>query len=285
MQNNEYQITGGHLASLEIGDVDLSTVTVLFLHGWLDNAASFSTLMESIHSQLPNLHLCAVDLPGHGLSFHKAAGNYYLFHDYIDDIYQLISTHFSHRRVVLAGHSLGALIASCVSSAFPELITALVQIEGAGPLPEQASHAVERLRAGIVNRSKLKDKPIRHYESLEQATSLRAKVNRLLPDQIEPIVLRGMKKQGSEYIWRHDPKLQCESIYRMSFEHADEIVKNIKSLHLIVLGEDGYPELRQRLSQLSNLKYEVRTVAGGHHCHLENSHAVALSILGLVNKI
>ena len=44
---------------------------VLCVHGWLDNAASFS----EIAPLLPGCDIVALDLPGHGRSSHRGAGS------------------------------------------------------------------------------------------------------------------------------------------------------------------------------------------------------------------
>ncbi len=138
-----YLLEQGQLAAIEVGNAKMAEVSVIFIHGWLDNAASFLSLMPALHALAPKLHLCAVDLPGHGFSSHKAG--YSAFHDYIDDLDQLL-LNLSPNKPVLVGHSLGALIASCYSAAFPEQVSGLVQIEGFGPLSEPATHSVTRLR-------------------------------------------------------------------------------------------------------------------------------------------
>ena len=284
-QQKYYQLNHGHISAIEIGDVSTSSTTVLCLHGWLDNAASFESTLNVLSEQDPDLHLCAIDLPGHGFSSHKAEGNYYPFHDYIDDLYQLLSTHLNHRKVVLVGHSLGALIASCVSSAFPELVSGFVQIEGVGPLPEIETNTVNRLREGVISRKRVLNKPPRTFDSLEPVISRRAKLNKVASKLIELIIVRGTEKVGDAYCWRHDIKLQCQSVYRMSFPHADELLKHIRCPHSIILGDSGYPELKERVEQLEEVDFKLKVISGGHHCHLENPSNVANIILALVNKI
>lgn len=80
---------------------------------------------------------------------------------------------------MLVGHSLGALIASCYSAAFPEQVSGLVQIEGFGPLSEPATHSVTRLRQGIRSRHALRNAKPRGYASFEHALRHRALVNQL----------------------------------------------------------------------------------------------------------
>ena len=55
---------------------------VIALHGWLDNAASFTPLANF----LSGIRLIAIDFPGHGKSEHRTGANAYHFVDYAADI-------------------------------------------------------------------------------------------------------------------------------------------------------------------------------------------------------
>tara|TARA_Y100001956_G_scaffold79903_1_gene94108 strand:+ start:2450 stop:3307 length:858 start_codon:yes stop_codon:yes gene_type:complete len=278
-----YQIEDINLASLEYGEPKTAELSVVFLHGWLDNAASFSSVMEELNQLEPNLHLCAIDLPGHGHSSHKKGSNFYPFHDYLDDVYQLL-VNLSPNRVVLVGHSLGALIASCYSAAFPEQVSGLVQIEGYGPLAESENNTLIRIREGIASRQRIRKKPMRALASLQDAIERRSKVNEIAPSLIAPVVKRGIEQQGSQWVWRHDVKLQSQSLYRMSLEHAQFIRQHITCPQLVVLGNQGFshlPIFQQDASEM--IQFEI--IEGGHHCHLQLPSRVANLIFGLVNKI
>ena len=185
-----YSLTHGKIAALELGEWIDQGLSVVFVHGWLDNAASFYTLMMALHDMAPNVHMLALDLPGHGKSDHKSADNYYPFHDYIADLHQVLDE-LSPNRLLLVGHSLGALIASCYSAAFPERIDALIEIEGAGPLAESAEKSVQRLRTGILSRGRQNKRSERTMAFFEQALQKRMQVNSLTKAQLLPIVTRG----------------------------------------------------------------------------------------------
>ncbi|MEH0761402.1 alpha/beta hydrolase [Vibrio sp. 16] len=278
-----YAIQDIDIATLEYGNSKTADISVVFLHGWLDNAASFSTVMAELHHLEPQLHLCAIDLPGHGLSGHKKGANFYPFHDYLDDIYQFL-VNLSPNRVVLVGHSLGALIASCYSAAFPEQVSGLVQIEGYGPLAETEENTLSRIKEGITSRQRIRKKPVRAMASLRNAIERRAKVNDIEASLIAPVVKRGIEQHGEHWIWRHDVKLQSQSLYRMSLKHAQFIRQHIFCLQLVVLGNRGFshlPIFQQEASDMT--QFEV--IEGGHHCHLEQPFRVSNLIFGLVNKI
>ncbi|MDH5913085.1 alpha/beta hydrolase [Vibrio splendidus] len=318
MIEKSYSLASGTLATQQIGNPETTATTVVFIHGWLDNSASFSSVISNLEVLLPNSHLVAIDLFGHGFSSHKL-GSYYPFHDYIDDLHQLV-TKLSPNRLVLVGHSLGALIASCYSAAFPEKVSGLIQIEGHGPLSEAPHETVSRLRDGVLSRLRQRRKPSRPLASLEDAIKLRAHANQIKAELIAPIVERGIVElstvdravvarvafeeatvdqaafdqatvaQGSaefdnSWQWRCDPNLKCDSLYRMSQAHAEAIMAAIECPQLIVLGNDGFRHLQHNRYKSAHSSLNIETVPGGHHCHLESPELVSELILGVVNKI
>ncbi|MFA0379238.1 MULTISPECIES: alpha/beta fold hydrolase [unclassified Vibrio] len=283
MIEKSYSLASGTLATQQIGNPQTTATTVVFIHGWLDNSSSFNQVMQQVAKFAPNAHLVAIDLFGHGFSSHKS-GSYYPFHDYIDDLHQLV-TKLSPNRLVLVGHSLGALIASCYSAAFPEKVSGLIQIEGHGPLSEAPQETVSRLRDGVLSRLRQRRKPSRPLASLEDAIKLRAHANQINAELIAPIVERGIVELDNSWQWRCDPNLKCDSLYRMSQAHAEAIMAAIECPQLIVLGNDGFRHLQHNRYKSAHSSLNIETVPGGHHCHLESPELVSELILGVVNKI
>ncbi|CDT64708.1 putative VALACYCLOVIR HYDROLASE [Vibrio coralliirubri] len=283
MIEKSYSLASGTLATQQIGNPQTTATTVVFIHGWLDNSSSFNQVMQQVAKFAPNAHLVAIDLFGHGFSSHKS-GSYYPFHDYIDDLHQLV-TKLSPNRLVLVGHSLGALIASCYSAAFPEKVSGLIQIEGHGPLSEAPHETVSRLRDGVLSRLRQRRKPSRPLASLEDAIKLRAHANQINAELIAPIVERGIVEFENFWQWRCDPNLKCDSLYRMSQAHAEAIMAAIECPQLIILGNDGFRHLQHNRYKSVHSPLQIETVPGGHHCHLESPELVSELILGVVNKI
>jgi len=59
LKSTQYTIDGGCISAVEIGDAKTADVSVVFIHGWLDNAASFFTVMQALSALSPKLHLCS----------------------------------------------------------------------------------------------------------------------------------------------------------------------------------------------------------------------------------
>lgn len=258
---------------------------LLFLHGWQDNAASFSGLFSHLS---PDYHLIAIDWPGHGHSEPRGKDNYYHFVDYIDDLNQLMDL-LPDTNVFLVGHSLGALVAGCYAAVFPAKVAGLVQIEGLAPLYEPPGNAVQRLREGIESRQRyrrrLQQRSARRMASFQDALDLRCSVNQLTAEQLQPLVERATYHDGQYWYWRHDNRLRCDSLYRMAKEHAQALVSEIRCPVLSVLGHSGFGNLKQPGAGSLWLHQSTQVeVDGGHHCHIESARTVSDHIKVFISK-
>ncbi|OAN18475.1 hydrolase [Photobacterium jeanii] len=286
MKEMAFQLAERQLAGLSAGVSEDEKPLLLFLHGWQDNAASFSALFPQLGH---HYRLMALDWPGHGHSERRDGDNYYHFADYLDDLHQVINQ-LECRSLVLVGHSLGALVASAYCGAFPEKVAGLVLIEGLGPLYEAPENAIQRLRDGILSRqrfrTKQQQKPRRAMRSLEQAIALRCNINHVTPEQIRPLVERGVVEIDGAWYWRHDERLRCDSLYRMTKAHSEAYLREISCPVLSIVGEQGFPRLQQRAPELEWIPdIQQVTVSGGHHCHLESPLTVCEQIMLYVSKI
>lgn len=258
---------------------------LVFLHGWQDNAASFDALFPQLS---PACHWIAVDWPGHGWSPSRCADNYYHFFDYLDDLHQLLAL-LPNREVVLVGHSLGALVSGCYAGAYPERIAGVVMIEGLAPLYEAPDQAVERLRQGLKGRQRYREFAQRFAErrmgSFEEALALRCAVNQLTSSQLTPLVRRAISQDEHGWYWRHDNRLRCDSLYRMSEAHAKTLMQAVQCPVLSVIGEHGFTRLKLPQGGLGWLTAaEQISVAGGHHCHIESPQAVCNQITKFLSQ-
>ena len=127
---------------------------VLALHGWLDNAASFIPLMRHLRKEE---HWVALDLPGHGQSFHRPDGASYPFLDWLLDIDEVVET-LGWSEFDIVGHSMGAGIGALYAATRPEKVKRLMMLEGLGPLSNDEEVTAEKLQEALTPRYRHEDR-------------------------------------------------------------------------------------------------------------------------------
>ncbi|MFO7786928.1 MAG: alpha/beta hydrolase [Halospina sp.] len=261
------EVPAGTLGALAWGDP--SSPLIIAFHGWLDNAASFSRLGPALAG---SYRVVAVDLPGHGLSFHRPAGASYELLDYVRDLAPLFDR-LAPEGAVLLGHSLGGIIASLLSVAVPDRVRALMLVDSLGPLtgdaesfPDQLKQAIDRVRQGSRGR------PPR-YADVEEAIEARMK-GRIPLSRIaaECIVPRSLQRDQQGWQWGTDARLRYPSMHRLEEDEVEAYLAAIATPTLLIRASHGMtafkPEwIEHRLPSLANA--EVMDVEGSHHCHLD----------------
>ncbi len=255
---------------------------ILALHGWLDNAASFSTIATSFE----DYHFIALDLPGHGKSDHRDGKGGYFFADWVKDVVELIIAK-QWETPFLLGHSMGGMIATTVAATFPELIAGVVLIESVGLVTTDISDTTSQLRKAIKARLALSTKEAPVHKTIESAITARCSASDFSAEIAEILVSRGLMACEGGYTWRTDMRLRHPSAMRFSPQQAAEIIQNIEHNVLLLKAENGYQMISKNMA-LFEKDYKNLTiinVPGGHHCHLEYPGLLAEHILNFIRKI
>jgi len=258
---------------------------LLFVHGWLDNSASFFPLS----SEFLQFNCMAIDLPGHGHSAHKKS--HYHFIDWVDDLYQIMSALYEqnyisveYEQLALVGHSLGALISSVLASAFPEKVSQLVMIEGLGPLSAPIEGGVSQLRRSVLARSRSNRKKNRIYPSIDSAVNAWQQVSGLNNQQARLIVERNLKAAGNGWCWQYDQALTHRSPLRMTKSQAQYFSQQITCPVLLIKAQQGSyissVDLSERGTWFQNLS--VCELGQGHHLHMDPYYLVADEISAFI---
>jgi Predicted hydrolases or acyltransferases (alpha/beta hydrolase superfamily) len=100
--------------------------SILLLHGWVSDSHDWMWQLPELEK---HYHTVAVDLRGHGRSQVMASGEYTPDH-YVSDIIALIENEFKSKSFVLIGHSMGAQISARVAALRPDLVDAVVSVDG-----------------------------------------------------------------------------------------------------------------------------------------------------------
>ncbi|GAB3475659.1 alpha/beta hydrolase [Marinomonas epiphytica] len=280
-----YDLPNGQLAACLYPCEGVEQPTVLALHGWLDNAASFSSLAQLI----PNQAVLALDLAGHGLSSHKAAGNFYHIWDYALDVVALLEQLASP--VILMGHSMGGAVASLVAAISPNKVKSLILLDNVGPLTAQSEDRVDVLQRSLIKMLSPKLERKRPYQTQDEMVLARVNgFTKLTKAAASLLVERSSHCSDGQWFWRHDEKLKLPSPFRMDEESVQSFLQKIQCPVLALFAEQGVYQANKALvgSRMNHIKQvESIWLSGSHHFHLEVSCVVNVAncVKEHINKI
>ncbi|MEC9464160.1 MAG: alpha/beta hydrolase [Myxococcota bacterium] len=250
---------------------------VLALHGWLDNAGSFSPLADHL---APSIRLVALDLPGHGRSERVPKGSEYHFINWVPVVFDVADA-LGWETFSLLGHSMGAGISTLAAGACPERIESVVFLEGLGPLTSEPKFAHRALARHLEARKDVPEQSARVFANRDEAAEkLSSAVKGLTVEAARILVERGTHEVTSGLGWSWDPRLRVPSAMRLSEAHVSAYLTNIQSPALLVLANDGLSwdeatllARQERVSGLKVLKFD-----GGHHVHMDSPEEIARAI-------
>lgn len=236
---------------------------VIALHGWLDNAASFDRLAPLLAADV-----VALDLSGHGRSYHRSPQGSYNVWDDLPDIVR-VADQLGWQQFYLLGHSRGAIIAGLLAAALPERILGSIFLDGLTPPPLPIEDTFKQLGRHL--REHLgPPKPAARYESLQRALEVRCRVGGIDEHVARPIVERGLKFIDNEWLWRVDPRLNYASAFKLSAEQITLLIQQLaQQPHLLLLAEHGLAARMRSDGELANPNLRREVLPGGHHFHLE----------------
>lgn len=266
-----FEVNGHLIAAKAWGNS--SDPTVIGLHGWLDNAATFNRLAPL----LKGVRLIALDLMGHGYSDHRPASMPYYIWDNVLDVLG-VADQLGLERFDILGHSMGASIATLIAGAYPERISHLMLIEGIAPLVTEPDDVAEQLAQAINKRKRLQKRKQKPYKTINDATA--ARINGRFPVDEEAarwLVERGIIQRHDGFYWRSDPSLVLPSVVRLSEPQVESFITRVTAPTLLVLGDKGISQSERRISLFRQI--ETRTLKGGHHLHLEPQAAQQIAKL------
>jgi pimeloyl-ACP methyl ester carboxylesterase len=258
------------LAAREWGAADAPPV--LALHGWLDNAASFDRLAPL----LPDHHLVALDLAGHGRSQHRHPSVVHHFIDWAPEVVAAADA-LGWKSFSLIGHSMGAGISTLIAGTFPDRLQKLVLLEGAGPLAADASRAPEQLASALEDEARAATASPRVFPDLRTAVEARLRDSDLDTESAKLLVERGSEPVEGGIRFTHDPRLRTRSRTRLTENQVLAFLSAITCPVLAVRALQGWPfpmdVVKGRLETIQRL--ETAEIEGGHHVHLTHPERVA----------
>ncbi len=268
-------LAGGRLAALAWGEE--RAPTWLALHGWLDNAASFTRLAPLLVDRL-DIRIVAIDFAGHGHSAHRK-GDYALW-DYCHDLLDA-ADELGLERASLLAHSMGAGVACLTAAALPERIARLVLIDGLGAVTTPAEESAEQLRKGLRAARRRRSSAPRYPDgNTAVAARVAGGVTPIDAATATPLVERNLLYEADGHVrLRTDGRLLWPSPVRLTPEQALALLGAIRAPALLIEGEGGIlgERDRARAARAAVSDLSRRVLPGGHHVHLEPNGAAAVA--------
>ena len=263
--------------------------TVLCLHGFLDNARTFTATIEALRALDPALHCVAFDSRGHGETAWTPPGTYYHFADYVRDAVVLARRH-ARRRLIVVAHSMGAMVASLWLGARPEDAAGLVMLEGLGPPVTTAKGYVSRMRQWLDETAPFDaarfEKPMRDlaHSRVRMARAER----RLTPERVEQLATwASVARPDGTRAWRYDPLHRTRSPVPIPTEAGAAFWAALRSPVLWLGGAESIwvrPEVLARLDALPDCQRAMIPDAG-HGLHNDQPAAVASAIHAFIDGL
>jgi len=281
-----YTIGAMSIQGLATGNEDTKNNIVLCLHGWLDNAASFTPLFPYLQQKLTGKHIVAIDWAGHGYSTHRSPDAHYHFMDWVYDLLQLFELN-EWQQVDIIGHSMGGIVASAFAAAFPEKVKSLTLIDAIGFITAKPEESTQQLRDGMLSRyssnqhksnnKKVNSKPKKLHLNVESAIKARVTVSDLNYDQAKLLVERGLFREEKGYRWRSDARLRNKSPYRLTVKQAKQFFQDIKCPVKLIYASDGIEMVNVGIKKFAPLlnSFSSDELKGGHHVHMEQPEKTA----------
>ena len=259
----QWEINGLKLAGLSWGSP--GDKPLLALHGWLDNAASFSLLAPL----MTGYHVVALDLTGHGQSDQRSPDSTYQIWDDLPEILGVVNA-LAWDSFSLVGHSRGAIISTLFASAFPERISRLVLMDAVGPQPVPEQEFPQQMRKFLLDKQRLQQQSSRVFSTVDDAVNSRRKGG-LHAAAAQLLVERNLRPCTDGYTWTTDPRLRGASAVKLTVGQNRAVLEGLAVPTLLMLAEDGLDRQRELAvsaeRHVGNLIAEQ--VSGGHHFHME----------------
>lgn len=240
-------------------------ISVVGLHGWLDNSNSFCDLAPSLN----NVTFTALDFPGHGLSPARV-GHYYVWEYAVDVADWLVA---QNRPAHIVGHSLGAGVALLTATLVPHLCRSLVFIDGFAPLPDDPKNFAHHFKEAYEARSAshVESSAFENWESLIHAR-MNSPVAPVSFQQSEALMARDVVDlQTTPLRLRHDPRLKRPSLIRLTPAQIASAAKEVKCPCLLVAGQKGLVSRKWEEMYNELLAGSFYRLNGNHHLHLGES--------------
>lgn len=241
-------------------------VTHVLLHGIGSASASWAFQLGSAVGR-SDVRLLAWDAPGYGLSTHLPM-DLPSAQDYAERLWSWLDALYVTQPVVLAGHSLGALMAASAARLRPQGVSRLLLLSPARGYGD----------APLADRERVVQGRLTNLQQLGPQGMAAARATAMLSPRASPVLQEAVRMTMSQI----DPAGYSQAVQMLGQANLAQDLKCLSCPVAVASGDDDTvttPEGCELVAQELNLK-RISLGAVGHACSLEAADAVN-HLLGL----
>ncbi|XP_022909499.1 serine hydrolase-like protein 2 [Onthophagus taurus] len=284
----EIPVPWGHIAAKAWGDP--SDYVIIVIHGLLDNAGSFDTLIPL----LPEcFYYVCIDLPGHGRSSHFPSSLPLHFLNFQVGM-KLVLDYFKRKNYIILAHSLGVRISLITAQLYPELIAKMICLDSAYTPPKEPHLFADDLIEGFNTLMKVlsykeDETPTLSYEQAVDRIATSRILGRLNYECGEQLGARMMKQVGEDqYIFTFDRKLRSIVYPSFSQKYMQQFLKKrpIRCDGIVIYMNEtlGVVSVKRMSPYFNLIPFRRYMVKGHHHSHHTDPECVSTIITTVLLK-
>lgn len=288
----EIKVPWGHIAGKWYGPENVTAVVML--HGWLDNAGTFDTLIPLLPSDFSYL---AIDLPGHGFSSHLPEGCFYHTEDFVL-ILENIRQKYKWDKISLIAHSMGATVSFIYASAFPDKVNLVCALDTLKIEYDGLENITRRFLRQMPKLSGLNEKSVRNLAEYSYEDTIQRTYEGLMKsvdlDKVKYLVERSTRPSPNNPDKLHftrDIRVKFMQKFTLEPSVSFEFIKRIQAPYLFIRSNDqdlSEPEanILEAVDHFrqNNKKFEMVRVEGKHHFHLNQPELIAGTVSDFLVK-
>ena len=288
---------------------------VLVTHGWLDNLASFTWLIEAMIKRNSRLYIVAIDWPGHGHSQYLGSAYGYPLISIVGFIFEILAK-LSWDKCYLMGHSMGGFLSTLAAGIMPDRFLGVILLDMIVPYAMSASTSdkvgrvklynkyldnnlklssekeshVSLYRKYVNNYTKISSKPPRYHKNIKALVRAKSMKSQISKKVSQAIMERNTIKKSQGYVVRSDSRLDLYNVL-WTIDRGDFLsyLKEITAPLLILIDNDRvnnnyYKVWRKQMKFIKNktVNYKMK---GGHYLYAHYPEETANEIINWFNKL
>ncbi|XP_075546298.1 serine hydrolase-like protein [Dermacentor variabilis] len=278
----------GYLHAKDSGPSD--GLPVLAIHDWLDNCASFDTLVPLLD---PAFRVISLDLVGHGASSNLPRGYQYSHQQFVEDI-DCVLDYLGWSYCAILAHGVGATMALYYAGLRPDVCTGVVSLSMSDTVNTHPGHMLPTLVQHIDASGNLEYQKAGE-ETIETVVRDLVDVTGGSLDEESARVLLGAEEEAGQTL-QLAVLSRCLKVYTLSEMKKDPLtIQNTMTLYqgplLMVCAkdwcdddEDGMLRICEDFFRTSCDPFVKLDVDGTHHVHLNNPALVASHVSDFLRK-